>query len=705
MSQLPNALSTLGPLNFTDLPQDVNLNAYMSDAFAQAEVIANSVPPPPGGDDFLSSKPSISHPNSAHDAASMTVSLARPPPMQPSHMELQKAWGKPMKINPKENPLEIALYKMAGHDRHGAWFARSSVHEGLGFDKWRRAMRQEFAESTSVEGGPGAGAIRGLAGDVRLEQKEVEGVGTVEVFQLSAQFPGPVAPREFITCLMTSESGLSDASAPHVDSPSVPKKIPRHFLVVSRPCSHPDAPERNGYVRGQYESIEIIREIPLARPRTASNTDRPNSPKSPSRAEGPNAKGETVDLNEDDEAELNPVQWIMVTRSDPGGGIPRFMVERGTPSSIIADASKFLNWACSRDFLKDGEQTEGSRISKDLDGHRSEKGEIEQAEINGHLAGLEDLSRRTSTTMTGQYDNRKTPSPDHNREPGIISQIGDVVESYTPQFIKDEVSSLQPTPSTRRRSSSSSESTSSSSMQSFADAEQFNTAPEPPPSDSHDLAHRPIDSTSSLSLASGVSPSPSSTNLQRSSTGSHEKELQKLDQRRRTLDDKLLQQKQKEEEKRSKESEKTNADQAKAAEKHDREVKKFEEKHQKELRKLEAKREKEAKKIEAKKKKAEEKDAWTRLKQENAGYKERIGYWERENDVLRQQLGELQKENTELVTRLGRMEGGAAVLQQMKQELRRGSVGTRGSDKSKASGGSKASVEKEKDKELVGGQA
>src|SRR6201999_4204452 len=53
---------------------------------------------------------------------------------------------------------------------------------------------------------------------------------------------------------------------------------------------------------------------------------------------------------DDYDPEENPVEWIMVTRSDPGGSVPRFLVERGTPGGIVADASKFLNWACAKDI-------------------------------------------------------------------------------------------------------------------------------------------------------------------------------------------------------------------------------------------------------------------------------------------------------------------------------------------------------------------
>ena len=39
-----------------------------------------------------------------------------------------------------------------------------------------------------------------------------------------------------------------------------------------------------------------------------------------------------------------PIEWIMLSRSDPGGNVPRWMVERGSPFSIVKDAEKFLKW-------------------------------------------------------------------------------------------------------------------------------------------------------------------------------------------------------------------------------------------------------------------------------------------------------------------------------------------------------------------------
>ena len=733
MSQLQDALSTLGPIDFDKIPLS-DLNGFMSDAFAQAEVIANSVPSPAGGDDFVHAQRSSSQVNSAHNASSMIVSSARPPPVDPSHAELQKDWGKPLKINPKENPLGIALHKMAGHDRHGAWFARSSVHEGLGFEKWRRAMRREFLESIAVEGGPGAGCIRGLGGDQRLVRKDVEGVGALEVFQLSAQFPGPVAPREFITLLMTSDNCLSDASAPHVDNSEIPKQVPRHFMVISKPCQHPEAPEREGYVRGQYESIEMIREIPLTPSKAASTTNLLNKPSAPTKhrdrgrsigfaeSRGPEAKGERVDRDEgDDEAELNPIQWIMVTRSDPGGGIPRFMVERGTPSSIISDASKFLNWACSTDFPADLEALDDEAPQATslptAEGRERETEALEQAETNGHLSGLEAQGRRSSITMTGQYDERADANADRqspNRDKSIVSQITGVVDSYTPQFIKDEIHNLAPSTSGGRRASTSSSSSSTSTGQSFADAETFQTAEEGPPP-YEDPKHRKQVSTSSLSIDSTPStstPSSRPSGPQRSATlPQRDRELSKLEEKRRALDEKLNSQRQKEDARRAKDSEKSVQEAAKAQDRHDREIRKFEEKHQRELRKLEEKREKEARKMEERNRKAADKDAWSRLRQEKEGYRERVGYLERENEVLRDQVGDLQKENTALVARLGKMEGGSGILANVRNEMGkegRNRASSKGSEWRKSSGdtrGSKGSGGKdEKDEALLGGQ-
>ena len=77
--------------------------------------------------------------------------------------------------------MGMAVYRLAGKDGRGAWFARRSVHEGgMGFDQWKAGLQHEFPESLKVQGGPGTGNVRGIGGEKRVDRKEVEGVGCME---------------------------------------------------------------------------------------------------------------------------------------------------------------------------------------------------------------------------------------------------------------------------------------------------------------------------------------------------------------------------------------------------------------------------------------------------------------------------------------------------------------------------------------------
>jgi hypothetical protein len=181
MSQLHKALETLRPRDFGDVPLDKNeLASFLFDTFSKAEFIANSVPPPPNGTPYESAKLSRTESRAATSLADLTISQVRRPRVHPEHAELQKSWGKPLKLAAKEASMGISVFKMAAHDRHGAWFARTSVHEGLGFSKWKRALMREFPESLAVQGGPGEGNVRGIGGDRRLEDIEVPGLGKLE---------------------------------------------------------------------------------------------------------------------------------------------------------------------------------------------------------------------------------------------------------------------------------------------------------------------------------------------------------------------------------------------------------------------------------------------------------------------------------------------------------------------------------------------
>jgi hypothetical protein len=178
--ELHTALEHLRPKDFSNVPLD-DLSTFLSKIFDKAEFIANSVPPPPHGTPYESAQPSRTDKTRATCAAELTISAVRRPEVSSKErQELHKAWGKPLKLGAKEAATGISVFKMAGNDRHGAWFARTSVTEGLGFAKWKQAMMREFPESLEVQGGPGVGNIRGIGGDQRLEDVDVKGVGRMQ---------------------------------------------------------------------------------------------------------------------------------------------------------------------------------------------------------------------------------------------------------------------------------------------------------------------------------------------------------------------------------------------------------------------------------------------------------------------------------------------------------------------------------------------
>lgn len=650
MTELHRALECLRPKDFADVPVD-DLETFLPDIFAKAELIANSVPPPPNGTPYESAHRSRNDANGAKCAADLTISKARRP--TPKEQEnLQKSWGKPLKLGAKEAATGISVFKMAGNDRHGAWFARTSVHEGLGFAKWQKAMMREFPASLEVQGGPGEGNVRGIGGDRRLEDIDIEGLGKLEVYQLSAQFPGPTAPREFITLLLTSPNCLSSASR-------VGDVIPRHYMVVSIPVSHTEAPPRNGMVRGQYESVELIREIPLARSRhaSASTSDLHRQEQKRTRerehtisfaeSRGADAKGEKIDRTDyadDDDPETNPVEWIMITRSDPGGGIPRFMVERGTPSSIVQDAFKFLDWACAEDDFPSGEEDEQpSAAAKDTEEHQRSSldrpSRLSVVENNGILAGV-GTSIADRPTAVHHHS--------HHTQGSQNGESLDVTDQTDPA-VSQAVNSLH------RTDSQSSTVTSSSSLDSFASAEQYNTAPDGLPISS------PLSGTSdnSISLASGDS----------SKRDQHSRELQKIEEKRAKLKEKLDAAREKQTQNNNIISTKSAKEMEKANEKHIREKKKQEEKFAKEVQKLEARRERETKKLLARQQKEKDKTALQRAQCERDEYKKRADLAEQELKLLKKQLGELQRENTALVANMGKSEKGMEVLKRVKEEL------------------------------------
>jgi hypothetical protein len=181
MSALHDALKTLLPTDFSEVPTD-DLNPFLSTAFSKGQLIVDSVPiPAPVDESALAGERSRSNTVSSTASSVFKISLssARSAPPSSDIEALQKEW-KPVKLNPKDNPLGMSVYKLGGKDGKGAWFARRSVHEGLGFTRWKKGLEREFPETMKVQGGPGEGNIRGIGGERRLEYKNVDAVGKME---------------------------------------------------------------------------------------------------------------------------------------------------------------------------------------------------------------------------------------------------------------------------------------------------------------------------------------------------------------------------------------------------------------------------------------------------------------------------------------------------------------------------------------------
>lgn len=747
MSTLHTALQSLSPTSFSSVPtSQPEATAYLQTAFSDAQTIIDSVPLPPPTDPVVPPRPRASTGASvASNVSEISSSSARSEPFHSSHLGLQKEWGKPIKLNAKDNPLGMAVYKVGGKDGRGAWFARRSVHEGLSFRKWKLGLQREFPETLTVQGGPGEGNIRGIGGERRVERIGIDGVGSIEgkaspmeirencranslaVYHLSAQFPGPTTPRDFVTLLLTTSSAQHGSSSSRPSSPASDggkakssrfADTPEHFMVISRPCEHPDCPPRDGFIRGNYESVEFIREISTKPKKSASTTDLlkhgragghaveeeallrneslpASKTLSPSAAEdsagegrargktisfagsrGLSAKGEKVDTpQDDDDDESNPVEWIMITRSDPGGSVPRFMVERGTPGSIVADASKFLDWACKKEHPED----EIEALDKGDIAHMGEKRResLEPYQTNGRLAGLDGANEMEDTIPSAPTEKAEVNS---NADPVQETKSGSLLssatnaayagfEAYAPRAVLDRLpghqqsssisASVASIPSGVKSTEQTPSLSSASSVASFASAEDY------------------LEGTQSN--MSALSTTKSASAKDKDAMSPHEKELAKLNERKRQLNEKLNKTREKEtkdkEELTSKEEERIR----KAEEKHAREIAKQEEKYKREVAKLAAKRQKETAKEEDRKKKAEDKDERSRLNREKEEARAELEVVGKERDILRDQVGALQKENTALVARLGKIDEGREVLKEVKMEVQGGNRSSSGS--------------------------
>jgi hypothetical protein len=422
MATLHEALQCLKPTSWDDVPQDPKeLRKYVCDIFKHSRLVAESLPDPPPSE-------SVGYPGLDLDKDETAYprfapSTARVGETDPEITAIQKEWGKPLKMGgPRDNPLDVTVWKLSANDGGGSWFGRRSVHEGLPFDQWRKKISTEYDETLKVnqkkiaKGQTPDKSIRGIGAEEKVEEIEVKDedgsvLGELIVYHVSAQFPKPTAPRDFVAMVINSDSGLQIGGT---------KQPGRSWMMVSKPCTHPDVPPRQSFTRGEYESVELIREIPRKKDSSGSSS----SSSSVQRSHG--TPEIDVALADNNDKKTIPVEWIMVTRSDPGGSIPRWMVDKGTPKSVGADAAKFINWAVQAEKPPKQEKSPSPESTEAL-----ASGEIKSGEPA-------DESHRDETDDSDS-DYESIESDGEHSHHGLIASVTGLLnsglEKYAPQVL------------------------------------------------------------------------------------------------------------------------------------------------------------------------------------------------------------------------------------------------------------------------------
>lgn len=430
MAALHDALQCLQPTSWDKVPQSPDaLREYLRDIFKNSRLIAESLPDPPPYDreeyHELDTQATGSRPR-----ARIVPSPARVGETDTEITSIQKQWGKPIKMGgPKDNPLGLHVWKLSSNDGKGSWFGRRSIHDGLPFLRWRKKLSSEYEETLKVnqrkieKGQTPDNCIRGIGAEEKVESIEVKDedgtvLGQLTVYHVSAQFPKPTAPRDFVAMIITSDIGLQVGGT---------KQPGRSWMMISKPCDHPDVPHKNGYTRGEYESVELIREIPKTSNDSAGSNATGSSNAKNHSEDGLAENG--LDAVDGDVEEINPVEWIMVTRSDPGGNIPRWMVDKGTPKSVGTDAAKFVSWATEDDKpRKHTNHSEASRLGT------SRSPEIQPRNSTDELNSDEDDLSDSDT------DSTETDAHSHH---GLIASVTGLLNSglerFAPQAFLDYV--------------------------------------------------------------------------------------------------------------------------------------------------------------------------------------------------------------------------------------------------------------------------
>jgi hypothetical protein len=620
----------MGPVEWEQVPQD-NLDEFLADVLSETQTVIESIPAPAK----TGSSSSGGRARSKTESAASTPDIKRALILRQKAeaisqaQDLQKEW-KEIKVNVKENPLGINVYKLGSKDGRGAWFARRSVHEGLSFDDWKKGLSVEFSETMKVQGAPGSGNIRGIGADKRVEDKQIGDDGQLQVFQLSAQFPGPTAPRDFVTLLLTCETSVKSGEG---------SRPLRQYMIVSKPCEHPECPPRSGIIRGYYESVEVIREVPIdnfASKRSLSSADLTERDEGRIASPKPGSEGHGS-MPTDEPA--TAVEWLMVTRSDPGGSVPRFLIEKGTPPGIVGDAGKFLKWVTAKAMHGFAEPEESSETKNAIEG--AETSTLSNAKSSAAPVPTSNIEKnKVEPVITSS--NQDDPFPGSNGLYGVIAGAIGAASAYIPASLlktwgtgsdlgstDDSVSDVHAVGEDQHDDESD-----TSSIRSFASALEKSVTAE---------------NKSPDSLAE--SQSETSRNAQQSLA---DKELKKLEHKKKKLDEKLAKLEERRQSKLVGDKEKDAATLAKLREKHEKEVAKQEEKYRREMRKLEEKRERDQRKAEERRRKAAEQEEKNNLSLELERVRTERDVARRQIELLEGQVGELQAQNTLLVRKLGK---------------------------------------------------
>jgi len=678
----------LGPLPWEAIlgDSDDDRNTVLADllktTFASAQVLIDSIPGESSSSSSNKKKIAVaattrarSQTDSAVAPPNITQTTATTTTPDPNIALLQKEW-KEVKTSPKDNPLNIAVHKLSARDGNGSWFARRSVHRGVPFEKWVLGLRREFAETSALRSGATDGkSVRGLGAERRVARVSVPRVGTAEVFLVSVRFPGPTTPRDFVAVLLMPDEAETTGKGK--------VKGTRQFMLVSRPCEHPECPTRQGFIRGTYESVEFVREVPVEKPlrRTRSSNDMRNgevliangvddgeclnkeavlraalagravadgaakavaftdSLQAKTAASSPGPSGD-----EDEEADT-AIEWLMVTRSDPGGSVPRFMVEKGTPGGIINDAGRFLTWVTQK-------SEEELRAAMDagvdeLDEPEANSPDEKKPDTNGRQPSFKATVRSPTDEAT------ETASQDIAPPTGFYGMIASALEAAGSVVIS-RMSSLAG--SARSESDLDDELDSESdtaSELSYRSAEEGDSLSQPALNDIKDSPSIPDIASSARSVRSTLS---SGSQAVPAPDPHNNKELRRLQERRQRAHDKMTKaQERLVAKRRDNDSDKAQeAALVKLREKHEREMAKQEEKFQRDLLRLQEKRAAERRKAEDRRRKAEEREDRRNLQAELEKTRAERDMALREIEILKEQVGALQSQNTMLVATLGK---------------------------------------------------